>query len=60
MVRQFKIIVEEHPDGYMAFPLGVKRVTVWGRWHRPGPFSRGVAGCPFFERSYHDLPRIFN
>jgi predicted RNase H-like HicB family nuclease len=28
MVRQLKIIVEKHPDGYVAYPLGVKGVVV--------------------------------
>ena len=28
MTRQFKIIVEKHPDGYVAYPLGPKGVVV--------------------------------
>jgi predicted RNase H-like HicB family nuclease len=28
MVRQLKIIVEKHPDGYVAYPLGLKGVIV--------------------------------
>jgi predicted RNase H-like HicB family nuclease len=28
MKRQFKIIVEKHPDGYVAYPLGLKGVVV--------------------------------
>ncbi len=27
-MRQMKIIVEKHPDGYVAYPLGVKGVVV--------------------------------
>jgi predicted RNase H-like HicB family nuclease len=27
-MRQFKIVVEKHPDGYVAYPLGVKGVVV--------------------------------
>ena len=27
-MRQFKIIVEKHPDGYVAYPLGIKGVVV--------------------------------
>ncbi len=27
-MRQIKIIVEKHPDGYIAYPLGVKGVVV--------------------------------
>jgi len=27
-VRQVKIIVEEHPDGFVAYPLGVRGVVV--------------------------------
>ncbi len=28
MVRQFKIIVEKHADGYVAYPIGLKGVVV--------------------------------
>jgi predicted RNase H-like HicB family nuclease len=28
MPRQFKIVVEKHPDGYVAYPLGLKGVVV--------------------------------
>jgi len=28
MVMQFKIIVEKHADGYVAYPLGLKGVVV--------------------------------
>ncbi len=28
MVKQVKIIVEKHPDGYIAYPLGLKGVVV--------------------------------
>ena len=27
-MRQFKIVVEKHPDGYIAYPLGLKGVVV--------------------------------
>jgi len=27
-MKQIKIIVEKHPDGYVAYPLGVKGVVV--------------------------------
>jgi len=27
-MRQFKIVVEKHSDGYVAYPLGLKRVVV--------------------------------
>jgi predicted RNase H-like HicB family nuclease len=27
-VKQLKIIVEKHPDGYVAYPLGLKGVIV--------------------------------
>ena len=27
-MRSFKIIVEKHPDGYVAYPLGLKGVVV--------------------------------
>jgi predicted RNase H-like HicB family nuclease len=27
-MRQYKIIVEKHPDGYVVYPLGVKGVVV--------------------------------
>jgi len=28
MKRQYKIIVEKHPDGYVAYPLGVRGIIV--------------------------------
>lgn len=28
MLKQFKIIVEKHPDVYVAYPLGLKGVVV--------------------------------
>jgi predicted RNase H-like HicB family nuclease len=28
VVKEFKIIVEKHPDGYIAYPLGIKGVVV--------------------------------
>ena len=28
MEKQLKIIVEKHPDGYVAYPLGLKGVAV--------------------------------
>ena len=28
MLRQLKIIVEKHPDGYVAYPLGLRGVVV--------------------------------
>ena len=27
-MRQIKIVVEKHPDGYVAYPLGLKGVVV--------------------------------
>ena len=27
-MRQYKIVVEKHPDGYVAYPLGLKGVVV--------------------------------
>jgi len=28
MVQYFKVIVEKHPDSYVAYPLGLKGVVV--------------------------------
>lgn len=28
MLKQLKIIVEKHPDGYVAYPVGLKGVVV--------------------------------
>ncbi len=28
VLKQFKIVVEKHPDGYVAYPLGLKGVVV--------------------------------
>ena len=27
-MREFKIVVEKHPDGFVAYPLGLKGVVV--------------------------------
>jgi len=27
-MRQFKVVVEKHPDGYVTYPLGLKGVVV--------------------------------
>ena len=27
-MKRYKIIVEKHPDGYVAYPLGIKGVLV--------------------------------
>lgn len=28
MIKQVKIVIEKHPDGYVAYPLGLKGVVV--------------------------------
>ena len=28
MMRSFKVIVEKHPDGYVAYPVGLKGVVI--------------------------------
>ena len=28
MMKQFKVVVEKHPDGYVAYPLGLKGIVV--------------------------------
>jgi predicted RNase H-like HicB family nuclease len=28
VMRQVKVIIEKHPDGYVAYPVGVKGVVV--------------------------------
>ncbi|MBF8302602.1 MAG: type toxin-antitoxin system HicB family antitoxin [Candidatus Dadabacteria bacterium] len=28
MTKQFKVIVEKYPDGYVAYPLGLKGIVV--------------------------------
>jgi len=30
MQKQIKVIVEKHPDGYVAYPVGLKGVVVAG------------------------------
>ncbi len=27
-MKQFKVVIEKHPDGYVAYPLGVNGVVV--------------------------------
>lgn len=28
MDKEFKIVIEKHPDGYVAYPLGLKGVVI--------------------------------
>jgi len=28
LMRSFKVIVEKHPDGYVAYPVGLKGVVI--------------------------------
>ncbi len=28
MDKEFKIVIEKHPDGYVAYPLGMKGVVI--------------------------------
>lgn len=28
MIKQFKVVVEKHPDGYVAYPLDLKGIVV--------------------------------
>jgi predicted RNase H-like HicB family nuclease len=28
MTKQFKVVVEKHPDGYVAYPLGLRGIVV--------------------------------
>ena len=32
-MKKYKIIVEKHPDGYVAYPLGLKGVVVGKEIH---------------------------
>lgn len=27
-MRQFKVVVEKHPEGYVAYPLGMKGIVI--------------------------------
>ena len=27
-MKQYKVIVEKHPDGYVAYPLGIRGIVV--------------------------------
>ena len=27
-MKQYKIVVEKHPDGYVAYPLGIKDIVI--------------------------------
>ena len=41
MVKHVKVIVEKHPDGYVAYPLGLKGVIVV----RGTPLRRPLPTC---------------
>ncbi len=44
MVRQIKVVVEKHPDGYVAYPLGLKGVVgEGGTYEEAGDVKSAVA-----------------
>ena len=45
MEKRLKIIVEKHPDGYVAYPLGMKGVVVGQGRHVYGGARRREVGC---------------
>jgi len=46
MARQFKVVVERHADGYVAYPLGLKGVVV-GQGETYGEALNDVSRRPF-------------
>ena len=40
-MKKVKIIIERHPDGYVAYPLGLKGVVVGEGDSREEAFSHG-------------------
>ena len=53
-MKQFKIIVEKHPDGYVAYPLGFCNERFENRWiNIENIFSEGLdmkKDCRFHVR----------
>ena len=51
-MKQFKIIVEKHPDGYVAYPLGIKGVVVGQGDTYEGALSDGKSAIRFHIETF--------
>ena len=49
-MKQFKIVVEKHPDVYVSYPLGLKGVVV-GQGDTRGGFRRRQVGDSISSRN---------
>jgi hypothetical protein len=55
-MRELKIIVEKHPEGYVAYPLGLKGVVVGegDTYEDGGRYIRGcIRGCKICNQISH-------
>lgn len=50
-MKQFRIIIEKHPDGYVAYPLGIKGVVV-GEGHT---YKKALADVKSAIRCYIEV-----
>jgi len=54
-MRQIKIIVEKHPDGYVAYPLGLKGVVVGEGDTYEAALEDMTSAIEFHAESFGDL-----
>ena len=52
MEKQLKIIVEKHPDGYVAHPLGLKGVVVGQGGTYQAALDDGQSAISFHVRAF--------
>ena len=56
MEKQLKIIVEKHPDGYVAHPLGLKGVVVGQGGTYQAALDDGQSAISFHVRAFGEEP----
>ena len=52
MVKPFKVIVEKHPDGYVAYPLGVQGVIVGAGDTSEEALADVTSAMPFHRETF--------
>lgn len=58
-MKQVKIIVEKHPDGYAAYPLGIKGVVVGQGDTYEAALSDVKSAIGFHIETFGDQEEVF-
>lgn len=53
-MRQFRIVVEEHPDGYVAYPLSLKGIVVGERDTYDDTVTHGKSAIRFHIHTFDE------